>query len=112
MIADCFQVVELDAEGHVLCVFGGLCGDGPHQLNNPSYLLLDDVNGRVLVADNWNNIILLLNSRLQLERVLLTTDDKLDNKPSRMFYNKHNGQLIVGHWTPRRVNVYNVSKPM
>ena len=98
----------MDGEGRVLRVFGGLRGDSPHQLNWPHYLSLD-VDGRVLVADWGNRRILLLDSKLRLERVLLTADDKLDSKPWRMYYSRQTGQLTVGHWTePGRVNVYNV----
>src|SRR5664279_4921648 len=100
------QVAELDGEGRVLRVFGGLCGDGSHQLNSPRYLSLD-VDGRVLVADCGNNRILLLDSKLKLERVLLSADDKLDSRPWRMYFNQQTGQLTVGHDTSR-VNVYNV----
>ena len=98
----------MDGEGRVLRVFGGLRGDGPHKLNDPRYLSLD-VDGRVLVADRGNRRILLLDSQLRLERVLLTADDKLDSKPWTMYYSRQTGQLTVAHGTePDRVNVYNV----
>src|SRR5664279_3828468 len=97
------QVAELDGEGRVLRVFGGLRCDGPHQLNWPRYLSLD-VDGRVLVADWGNSRILLLDSKLKLQRVLLSADNKLDSKPWRMYFNQQTGQLTVGHEWSGRVN--------
>src|SRR5664279_1320165 len=98
------QFAELDGEGRVLRVFGGLRGDGPYQLNKPRYLSLD-VDGRVLVADCDNRRILLLDSKLKLERVLLSADNKLDSELYCMYFNRQTGQLTVGHWIePGRVN--------
>jgi hypothetical protein len=77
-------VSEVDSNGRVLRV----CD---HQLNGFRYLALN-VDGHVIVADAYNNRVLLLNENLKLERVLLS-DVWI---PCRLSYAPETGQLLVG----------------
>jgi len=70
----------------------------------PRHLSLDS-EGHVLVADCWNHRILLLNSQLQLQRVLVDTNSQVKLwKPTRLCYNELTSQLYVAHrsseWGP------------
>ena len=80
---------EVDVHGEVLRSFV--------DVKWPYHLSLDS-EGHVLVADYWNNRILLLNSQLQLQRVLVDTNSqvKLWN-PTRLCYNELTSQLYVLH---------------
>lgn len=74
------------------------------KLRRPCYLALD-IDGRVLVVDSGNRRILLLNSDLQLERILLSADDgSLNEDPQRLCLS---GQLFVG--LSNRINVYGMN---
>jgi hypothetical protein len=100
------QVSEVDVDGRVVRVYGGQCGHGPHQLDYPLHLA-QDAAGRLLVADRDNGRIVLLNSQLELDRVLLDSVD-LDLKPYRLSYVEETGQLLVGEWGGGCVKVYSV----
>lgn len=63
----------------------------------PHYLSLDS-EGHLLVAEWGNHRILLMNSQLQLERVLVNTDSEVKLwRPERLSYNQLTGQLYVLH---------------
>jgi len=63
----------------------------------PWYLSLDS-EGHVLVADNGNHRILLLNSQLQLQRVLVDTNSQVKLWfPTQLCYNELTSQLYVPH---------------
>jgi len=71
----------------------------------PRHLSLDS-EGHVLVADWYNDRILLLNSQLQLQRVLVDTNSQVKPwAPWRLCYNELTSQLYVAHsssseWEP------------
>ena len=102
------QVAEYDSTGRRLrCYYSGPRGDGPQQVNYPCYLALIG-DGRLLVADLGARRVLVLNSELKLERVLLTYQ-QLNDKPWRLCYNSQTGLLCVGMYEPKgRVNVYQI----
>ena len=67
------------------------------------YHLSVDSEGRVLVADWCRRRILLLNSELQLQRVLIDTDSQVKlQRPERLCYDELRSQLYVadnsGKW--------------
>ena len=66
--------------------------------------LSSDSEGHVLVADYGNNRILLLNSELQLQHILISDSQVKGWWPSRLYYNKLASQLYVihssGEWSP------------
>ena len=100
------QVAEFDSTGQRLrCYYSGPRGDGPQQVNWPYYLALIG-DGRLLVADELARRVLVLNSELKLERVLLT-DQQLNGKmPHRLCYNSQTGLFYVG--MTGHVNVYHI----
>ena len=80
---------EVDDKGNVLSTFtdGGL----PLHLST-------DMTGHVLVADQRNHRILLLDSQLQLEHVLVDTDSQVKPwNPWRLHLNELTSQLYVVH---------------
>jgi len=74
----------------------------------PLYSVIDQATGHVLVADTDSHKILLLDSDLRLQRVLLTAGgvDGLD-KPWRLSYEHRSGRLFVG-MPDGKINVYRV----
>jgi hypothetical protein len=104
------QVSEVDVDGRVVRVYGGQRGHGPHQLDHP-YHLAQDATGRLLVADTYNRRIVLLNSQLELDRVMVDSVD-LDLNPCRLSYVEGTGQLVVGEWKSRCVKVYACRSPL
>ena len=74
----------------------------------PYHLSLDS-EGHVLVADCDNNRILLLNSQLQLQRVLVDTNSQVKLwRPDRLCYNELTSQLYVIHSSSETVWSSNV----
>ena len=66
-------------------------------VGNPHHLSVDS-EGRVLVADWFRDRILLLNSELQLQRVLIDTDSQVKLRwPRRLCYDELRSQLYVAH---------------
>jgi len=94
------RVCEVDMTGHMLKAFGSAPGEVVGQLNLPCHLSLDD-EGRIIVADNGNNRVLLLNKQLMLQRVLVTWNDPQSltddaRCPVRLHYDRHSGRLLIG----------------
>lgn len=95
------QVSEVDAGSHVIRVYSGR-----RQLGSPYYLALDS-DGRVLVADYGRRCVLLLSSRLELERVLLDAEHhRLVERPRRLCYVEQTGQLVVSSYEARLIQIY------
>jgi len=76
-------VSEVDVTGRLLRTFT--------DVKRPDHLSLDS-EGRVLVADWYNDRILLLNNELQLQRVLFDT-----NSPTLLCYDELTSRLYVAH---------------
>jgi len=83
-------VSEVDVEGHMLKSFTDIWG--------AEHLAIDNYTGQVIVADGFNNRVLLLNSQLQLERVLIdrTSQDKYWH-PFRLYHRQLTSRLYVLH---------------
>jgi len=82
-------VSEVDVTGQVLSTFT--------DVRRPCHLSTDSED-HVFVADFGNARILLLNSKLQLERVLIDINSQVKlRKPSRLHYNELTSQLHVVH---------------
>ena len=85
----CVQVSEVDMTGTVLRSFT--------DVELPWHLSLDS-EGHLLVADHGNHRILLLNSQLELQRVLIDNNSQVKpRKPRRLCYNERAQQLYVLH---------------
>jgi len=82
-------VSEVDVTGQVLSTFTDVIG--------PEYLTTDSED-HVFVADFGYHRILLLNSKLQLERVLVDRNSQVKLRdPERLHYNELTSQLHVVH---------------
>jgi len=82
-------VSEVDVRGTILHSYT--------DVSWPWHLSLDS-EGHVLVADWFNHRILLLNSQLQLQRVLVDTNSQVELwSPSQLCYNELASQLYVAH---------------
>ena len=60
----------------------------------PHHLSVDG-EGHVLVADWWNDRILLLNSQLQLQRVLIDNSQLKLREPQRLCYDELTSLCVV-----------------
>ena len=99
------QVAEFKSTGERLrCYYNGLCSYSPQQVCSPWHLSLVG-DGRLLVVDaGAARRVLMLNSELKLERVLLTRQQLYDDNdddcnelwPDRLCYNSQTGLLFVG----------------
>jgi len=90
-------VSEVDVHGEVLHSFV--------DVEWPYHLSLDS-EGHVLVADCYKHRILLLNSQLQLQRVLVGTNSQLKLwEPTELCYNELTSQLYVLHRNSEPSNV-------
>ena len=79
----------MDSQGQVLFEFTDV--QSPRHLSS-------DSEGHVLVADCLNHRILLLNSGLQLQRVLVNGNIQVGMRwPDRLWYNELTSQLYVLH---------------
>ena len=87
----------MDLSGRVLSTFT--------DIKLPGHMSLDSKDG-LLVADCWNDRVLLLSSQLQLQRVVIGDDNsqvKL-SWPFQLCYSERKSQLYVVHrWPPRMV---------
>lgn len=70
------RVCIIDSNGKILHSFGSEKGHGNESLNVPVYLAVDR-KGYVLVADKYNNRIIMLNSELKFQRELIHMDSFL-----------------------------------
>ena len=84
-------MIEVNQNGDVLATFT--------DVNLPTYLSTD-IEGHVTVADRRNHRILLLNSKLHLEHVLVSTNSQVELwEPARVLYNEVASQLYVLHFS-------------
>jgi len=82
-------VSEVDVTGRLLRTFT--------DVEWPDHLSLDS-EGRVLVADWYNDRILLLNNELQLQRVLIDRNSQVKLwGPERLCYDELTSRLYVAH---------------
>jgi hypothetical protein len=80
---------------------------------SPVYAVIDDDSdgNHLFVADLIGNRVLLLDSQMRLERVLLSADDNGDlYRPTRLCYVRSNGRLIVAQEDDDRIYVYALRK--
>ena len=104
------KVCELSKAGNILREYGSSSGSETFQMDWPVYATMDQ-DGRLFVLDANNFRILLLDSKLRLQRVLLTrTEDKMEGA-LRISYAPESGNLFIGTLMPGSkcgVYVYNI----
>jgi len=97
------SVGEVDVDGKVIRRFGSRHGNlGPVQFNWPHYMALDDL-GHVIVADTFNERIVVLDSNLQLKRFLISS---LARQPYRMCFSRGSRTLFVASVRSTEIGVY------
>ena len=87
----CVQVSEVDGNGNLISTFTDvLC----------PYHLSADKSGRVLVADRNQDCILVLDSQLHLDRILVDKKSQSNLRcPERLHLNELTSELYVVHHT-------------
>ena len=96
----CAQVSEVDMTGAVLRSFT--------DVKCPIHLSLDS-EGHLLVADPGNDRILLLNSQLELQRVLIENKSQVKlSWPERLCYNERAQQLYVLYRSRDTISVFSL----
>jgi len=92
------RVCEVDMTGCMLKAFGSTPGYGVGHLKHPYHVSLDD-DERIIVADSFNQRVMLLNKQLMLQRILVTWHPQSRGDatcPGRLHYDSHSGRLLVG----------------
>jgi hypothetical protein len=84
------SVSEVDTSGQKVRRFSKSRDIGPVQFNRPRYLALVG-NSDVVVADRFNECIVLLDSGLQFKRVLL---ESLGQQPDRLCFVRESGSVV------------------
>lgn len=97
--SDIWSVVELSRDGVILCRF--LPTDNANHLNYPYHLTIG-LFDEVIVADQFNRRLILLDSELNWNRVLLHRTEM--HPPKRLYFDKEERQLLVAHG--RKANLY------
>jgi len=100
------RVCEVTTDGTLIRSYGGRRGDEDGQLNSPTHLAVD-TDGRVFVADRHNCRIVMLDSKLQLCRVISTGGEATGDNPLRLCYNAESKRLMVG-LNNGRVDVFQI----
>lgn len=105
------RVCVVDSSGKILKSFGGKPGPTVERVNLPLHLAVTS-EGSILVAD-WNNSrVLLLNSKLEFKKELLSKRDGLRH-PGRICLNESKGQLIAANnfngWSDGQIHILTFS---
>lgn len=103
------RVCLVDESGKFQKSYGGKSGSGQGQMNQPNHVVVDG-KGNVLVADKFNDRVLLLNSELAFGREILSKGKQLSGHPHRIFLEESKGRLFVAfsHESSDKVLVFNV----
>ena len=98
------KVSEVNTKGQVLRQFSG---SRLLPLGGTPYVAVDS-EGNIFVAGRDNGVILLLDSRLTLRRVIIEEHQLNYNWPRHLCYVEKSGQLLAGTWFDRDVAVFDV----
>lgn len=92
--SDLYGLCIMDADGKLVKSFGTKCGSNNEQLNRPVHLCVDG-NGFVLVADQYNDRVLLLDSNLRFQREILSKVKHGLLCPKRILLDEPRSRIIV-----------------
>jgi len=91
------RVCLVDTCGRIIQCYGGAIGSGVGQLNGPGYLAVDG-HGNVLIADEYNNRVVLLNSLLTLLGYIKISE-RLLSRPHALHLDELTHRIYIGEWT-------------
>jgi len=98
-------VCLVDVKGAVVRSYGGRPGSDL-TMNCPTGLAVDE-HENILVADQYNNRLLVLDRSLNSAREMSVTVDGGLKDPSSLWYDKSRGRLYIGEWSRGRVIIIN-----
>jgi len=96
------RVCLLDVKGAVVRSFGGTPGSDLTKMNCPAGLAVDE-DENILVADEFNNRLLVLDRSLTSAREMSVSADGGLKGPYSLWYDKSRGRLYIGEYAGRRV---------
>jgi len=96
------RVCLLDVKGAVVRSFGRTPGSDLTKMNWPTGLAVDE-DENILVADAYNNRLLVLDRSLTSAREMSVSVDGGLKHPSCLWYDKSRGRLCIGEWSGLRV---------
>jgi sugar lactone lactonase YvrE len=100
----CVSLVGMD--GQVVRSYGGSHGSVHQEFINPEGLAVDR-NGCILVADYYNNRIVLVDSSLTRSMALpISAKEGFDGHPSKVFFDESRGRLYVVEWFSGHLSVF------
>jgi len=91
------RICEMDKTGRILKAFGSTPGHSAGQLCRPSHVSADNQE-QSIVADSYNNRLVLLNRQLMSPRVLVAWRPQFGSEvkcPLRVHYDSQSGYLLV-----------------
>lgn len=102
------RVCEINSQGELLKSYGGQRGSEPGQLNLPVHIAVDQLTGRVFVADAGNHRVLMFDDQLTLLGIVLIV--ATSNLPWRLSFDS--GTLVIGlTGTGKTVLTYHIPPP-
>ena len=96
------RVCLVDGKGAVVQSFGSTPGSGPMKMDKPIGLAVNE-HGNILVADEFNNRLLVLDPTLTSARKISVSLDGGLVRPSSLWYDESRGRLYVGESRGKRV---------
>ena len=91
--ADMHRVCLIDNQGNLIKSFGSTHGSGNANLWRPCRLVVDR-NGFILVADSWNNRLVVLNKQMEYVQDIIPTSIKLYHIDT-LFLDEDNSRLFL-----------------
>jgi len=98
------RVCLVGVDGAVVRRYGGQRGSQLTQMNYPAALAVDR-KGRVLVADGWNNRLLVIDQSLSVVHEMSVCVDGGLKGPRSLWYDQSCRRLYIGEWDGGRVIV-------
>jgi len=98
------RICLVGADGAVVRSYGGEKGSQLTQMNYPVGLAVDR-EGRVLVADRWNNRLLVIDQSLSSAHEMSVCVDGGLLGPRSLWYDQSHNRLYIGEWGGGRVIV-------
>jgi len=98
------RVCLLDVRGAVVQNYGRTQGSDLTKMSGPGGLTVDK-HGNILVADQFNNRLLVLDRSLTSAHEMSVSVDRGLKGPHSLWYDKSRGRLYVGEWGPHRTRV-------